>query len=148
MCEGVSYVAPAFEPSRRLVSVVGCNSISLGIDRSRFGEAVFEIERERGNRWMASAVAEDGARATLSENRCKTAGGRKCVIVNRAKACSVWSLETTAETMGGSVTGVDGGRRRPMDVKTDGCLRKVASWDEGVQTSFTSVTALSGGRNA
>ena len=71
------------------------------------------------------------------------------MIVNRAKACSVWSLETTAETMGGSATGVDGGRRRPIDVKTDGgCLRKVASWDEGVQTSFTSVTALSGDRNA
>ena len=72
---GVLYVAPAFEPSRRLVSVIGCDSMSLGIDRSRFGEAIFEIERERGNGWMASAVAEDGARATLSENRYKTAGG-------------------------------------------------------------------------
>ena len=78
--------------------------------------------RERGNRWMGSAVAEDGARATLSENRYKTAGGGKCVIVNRAKACSVWSLETTSDSMGGSVTGVDGGRRRPMDVKTDGVV--------------------------
>ena len=47
--------------------------MSLGINRSRFGEAVFE-NWERGNRWMASAVAEDSARATLSENRYKTAG--------------------------------------------------------------------------
>ena len=44
------------------------------------------------------------------------------MIVNRAKACSVWSLETTAETMGGSATGVDGGRRQPIDVKTDGVV--------------------------
>ena len=60
--------------------VVGWSRLSVVI-QCLWGLTVLASERqysklrERGNRWMASAVAEDGARATLSENRYKTAGG-------------------------------------------------------------------------
>ena len=51
----VSYVALAFEPSRRLVSVIDSDRVSMGIQCSRSAEAVFEDwEKECRCRWMAN----------------------------------------------------------------------------------------------